>query len=180
MCGLFLITQPWAHTNKSDNTRRNHALIVLLYISTHVQLYKFILQLVTQPWEREITSEAENSPTSKKPWLSLYLKWNWKQPTSSSRCICFVAFDVDVEKAVKGVLPVHKELLKSGLEFVVQLTHQSLSQRTCYVWMILTQPCRFTHLWTYYLRAGEAVTSVLECLRLFQSRVIVVILKMHI
>ena len=52
---------------------------------------------------REMASKAENLPTSKKPRLSLSLKRNRKEPTSSSRFV--VASDVDVEKAAKGVLP---------------------------------------------------------------------------
>ena len=39
---LFLVTQPWAHMNKFDNTQSSHALIVLLHTSTHMQLYMFI------------------------------------------------------------------------------------------------------------------------------------------
>ena len=30
---LFIVTRPEASTNKSDNTQKNHALIVLLYVT---------------------------------------------------------------------------------------------------------------------------------------------------
>ena len=39
LSALFLVTRPRVSTNKSDNTQRNHVLIVLLYASAHVQLH---------------------------------------------------------------------------------------------------------------------------------------------
>ena len=73
---------------------------------------------------REMASKVENPSASKQPRLPLSLKRNSssKKPTSSLRFA--LASDAD---AFLGP----EEMLKSGLEFVMQLTHQMLSQRSC-------------------------------------------------
>ena len=106
LSALFLVTSPEVRTDKSDNTQRNHALIVLMYVcdhqSAHVHFYITTSTLIEQ------CKMSNVPPQSKKRRLSLSLKGRRADKATSSSCRFATSTEEDVENAAKGVIPARR------------------------------------------------------------------------